>query len=255
MRIIFNLLIIGSILLPVALTAWSLEDEPYMPFHLETTQEFLPEGQHVPVPAGFRFVLIRPMDEGLLLGDFPRRGVCAVPANLTNLEAEIRVAKANAASENVVLPPRMAFFLANRILSGESKWLDPIRYESVINYSRWLILYGNSSDITTQDVLHQANDFYSQLTPQQRAETVLVFIDPEGNKEGIAHLQQKVDPIFQAMPGYLSRGYSRSFGHLGPDEALPILVELHSTGRVIEKVIGSEAVSHWFAKNVCLKAE
>lgn len=227
-----------------ALAEITLEDEDYLPFMVEMTSDYTPEGEEKPLPKGFRCVVLRMEDNQALLVDFPRRGIFSIPADTTNAAAGVEASK-NAkiqGGSNYFAIPRMAMFLANRIVSAESEWEFVLRSDVVNTMSHWYLLYGNSNDAETARAIEVASEFYSSLSNEERAKTLFVYMDLKGNKPGIQEYYDTLQPSIQAMPGYLSRGYCKSFAHVQENDDLPVIVHLSSSGRMLAKETGLNGI-------------
>jgi len=222
----------------------SEEEELRIPFYAQITEEFTPEGVEESIPVDFRFVVLRPLDGNKVLGDFPRRGIYAVDIGNTDIRSLLDSTKEK--TPGSVAVPRMSYFFANKIISGESEWLHPLRYDVVNEFSRWIIVYGNSDEQTTREAIKSADKFYRRLTEENRAKTCLVYLDPLGNKQNIASIAAELKPLIQSMPGYLSRGYVKSLSHIGNEDVLPSLVEVSSSGRILGKYDGLESLQSYF---------
>lgn len=222
-------------------------DENFLPFYAELTQEFSPEDKSIKLEKGERFIILRPLDNELLLVEFPRKGTYKVPYSLTNVEKYIREAKANYEATGLVAP-RMSYFLANKIISAESGWLYPMRFEQVNGFSRWILLYGDSKEDSTLEAIKVADVYYDSLGEKNRSKTALVYMDITGNKTRIQFIADTLKPSIQSMPGYLSRGYSKNLAHLSEEDEFPVLVETQSSGRIVSKCSGLEEINDFFKK-------
>jgi hypothetical protein len=216
-------------------------DERFLPFELYLTEAYQPVGFDYTIDAGTKFVLIRREGDSLV-AEFSRKGVFKVPIDSTDAALQVELIKKGDTS---VIVPRMALFLANRIISGETNWTHPYRSKEVNVMNRWFLLYGQANEASTREAIELADHYYRQLSEDERAVTAFVYMDVAGDKKGIQLIADELEPAIQAMPGYLSRGYSRSFSHLNEDEELPVLVELQSSGTVIDKRIGVAAISDY----------
>ncbi|MGZ0656758.1 hypothetical protein ACWPKS_14225 [Coraliomargarita sp. W4R72] len=237
-RILFSCLIFFNIsFLRAEIT---LADERYLPFTVELTADYTPEGESKPLPQGFRCVVLRMDESGRLLVDFSRRGTFSIPIEVTNAEIAVAASKESARTNtgNVVMIPRMAMFLANRIVTAEKDWEYVLRSDVVNTMTDWYLLYGSSDDLETAKSIEVASAFYSSLPDEQRKKTAFVYMDIEGNKSGIQAYYDTLKPSIQAMPGYLSSGYSKSLAHVGTQDHLPLLVQVASSGRILAKHSG-----------------
>jgi hypothetical protein len=142
----------------------------------------------------------------------------------------------------------MSFFLANRVVTGESLWQNILPLNSLHASDRWILLYGNAKTEETKQAVIAANRHYENLSSEARSRTVFVYMDVPGDKTAVQQLADSVRPKIQCMPGYLSRGYSSSFDHLGKEDELPLLVEVASSGRILDRVNGVEEVTNWLSK-------
>lgn len=217
-------------------------DEDYIPFYAELTQSYATD-QGV-LKKGTRAVVLRPVGATQLKVSISRLGTFTLPAMVTDVHEEIERLQ-DSTDPNLRTVPRMSFFLANRIMSGESGWQDPVRSEVINATSRWLLLYGDASHPETSAAVVAASKFYDNLLPEERAKTVFVFMDIRGDKQAIAKLAATTRPSIQSMPGYLSKGYSKSLDHLDLNQAFPQLVEVASSGRIIHHAKSPEAVRAW----------
>lgn len=224
----------------------SQTEENLIPFQAHLTSDFTPPGVVQAIPAGFRFVVLRPLDGGMVLGEFPRRGNYAVDLDRTDIMQNLIGADGVLANSTVV--PRMSYFFANKIVSGNSNWLNPLRSDVVNKYSRWIIIYGNSDEPQTLDAIEAANRYYSQLSTEDRAQILVVYMDPLGNKANLKSIAEQLTPSIQTMPGYLSKGYSKTLAHFEAEDSMPVVVEVQSSGRVISKQVGLDQVQNYFRK-------
>jgi hypothetical protein len=217
-------------------------DEDLIPFYVELVEDY--ESDIGRLHAGDRLVVVRPVDADHLRVNVSRKGTTTVPSWVTNVTAEISRVK-QGVDVNLKIVPRMSFFLANRVMTGESEWKNPVPGEVINTSKRWLLLYGDAREPATREAVRAASDFYNRLTSSARSETVFVYMDIPGNKKAIGQLAASINPSIQCMPGYLSRGYSKSLDQISPDEALPQFVEVTSSGRMQHHIIGSAAVQTW----------
>ena len=228
-----------------ALAEITLEDEDYLPFMVEMTSDYTPEGEEKPLPKGFRCVVLRMEDNQALLVDFPRRGIFSIPADTTNAAAGVEASK-NAKVQGGSNPCCNSSYgdvsRHNRIVSAESKWEFVLRSHVVNAMSDWYLLYGNSNDAETARAIEVASEFYSSLSNEERAKTLFVYMDLKGNKPGIQEYYDTLQPSIQAMPGYLSRGYCKSFAHIQENDDLPVIVHLSSSGRMLAKETGLNGI-------------
>ena len=67
-------------------------------------------------------------------------------------------------------------------------------------------------------------------------------MDPSGSKGGIQKIAERLEPSIQSMPAYLSKGYSKTLQHLEDDLSMPVLVEVKSSGRIVERVVGVKEI-------------
>ncbi len=241
----FSILVILVILtsVPVSVRLYADvegNDEDFLPFYAELTEDFSPKDDSVELEKGERFIILRPLDDGELLVEFPRKGTYAISSSITNVPKYIEETKANAVTINFV--PRMSYFLANRIISGESGWQYPLRSDTVNCFSRWIFLYGDSSEASTIEAVKLADSYYRELRDMDRAKTALIYMDITGNKAGIQSIADTLKPSIQSMPGYLSRGYSKSLAHLNDIKEFPVLVETQSSGRIVSKHMGLDQI-------------
>lgn len=218
--------------------------EDMLPFKAELSHDFFPEDQSVKLEKGARFVILRPLDNDLLLVEFPRKGIYQISPSITNVSDYIKEAKEKEETSGRV--PRMSYFLANKIISGESGWQYPLRSDTVNCFSRWILFYGDSTEESTIKAIRYADSYYRKLNDADRTNTALVYIDTTGSKTGIQSIADTLKPSIQSMPGYLSRGYSTSLFHIDDEDELPVLVETKSSGRVITKCEGLEQIKHFF---------
>ena len=221
-------------------------DEDLIPFYVEIVEDF--ESEVGLLQKGDRVVVVRPIGADHLRVNLSRKGTTTVPSRVTNVTAEISRIK-RGEDVNLKIVPRMSFFLANRVMSGESEWQNPVPGDVINTSKRWFLLYGDAREPATREAVRAASGFYDSLQPSERAETVFVYMDVPGNKEAIRELAESINPSIQCMPGYLSRGYAKSLDQLNPREALPQLVEVASSGRMKRHILGAEAVKN------CLQRE
>jgi hypothetical protein len=219
-----------------------IQDEDYIPFQAMLTQDI--DAEQGPLRQGERIVVIRPISKNTVHVEVPRKGFHTLHVDVTNLVEEIKARK-NSKDPNFRLDPRMSFFLANRVVTGESAWQHVLRTDLIFTAERWILLYGDAQKESAKQAVVAASDYYSKLDPELREKTIFVYMDVPGNKAAIQELANTTQPTIQCMPGYLSRGYSRSFDHLGQDTQLPLLVELASSGRVLHQVESLEQVVAW----------
>lgn len=219
-----------------------IRDEDYLPFYTVMNRAVVTEDGSLSV--GERVVVLRPMTATSLRVDVPRKGVFTVPIEATDVEAEIDQAKQSTA-QGVPLVPRMALFLTNRMISGESGWQNTLPVEHVHAFKRWILLYGDAQTEATHSVVSMASEYYQLLPQQERARTAFLYMDVAGNKAAIQQMAETLEPSIQCMPGYLSRGYARSLDQMDVSRALPQLIEVAPSGRILDHAIGVLAVRNW----------
>jgi hypothetical protein len=219
-----------------------IRDEDYLPFHTVMNRAIATEDGSLSI--GERVVVLRPMTATSLRVDVPRKGVFTVPFDATDVEAEIDRAK-QLTAEGTPLVPRMALFLTNRMISGESGWQNTLPVEHVHAFKRWILLYGDAQTEATHSVVSMASEYYQSLPQQERARTAFLYMDVEGNKAAIQQMAEALEPSIQCMPGYLSKGYARSLDQMEVRGVLPQLIEVAPSGRILDQVVGVQAVSHW----------
>ncbi|MDQ8207730.1 hypothetical protein QEH52_09430 [Coraliomargarita sp. SDUM461003] len=218
--------------------------EASLPFYAKLVEDYTPENGDRVIPADTRFVLIRPLDDGKLLAEFPRVGHYELSLEQTNVQAEIERERN---TDNVPNMPRMAYFLANRIMTGESVWQNPLRQEDVVETQNWFLLYGDSSEPELLEAVLRLDGYYRSLDETSRKVTVAVYLDTAASKAGIQAIADSVKPSIQAMPAYLSAGYCKSFQHYSASDEMPVLVEVSSSGRVLSKAAGLDAIQAFVA--------
>lgn len=216
-----------------------IEDEDYLPFMVEITEEYLPNGAEQALSEGQRVIVIRMENDQVMVVDVPRRGVFKIPAEVTTAVVEVEKTKAlsQRSDGNFILVPRMAMFLANRVVDAETEWEYPVRSHIVNRMQDWYLLYGHSEDADTGEAIRMASEFYSALPEVERQKTMFVYMDIEGNKPGIQSYYDTLKPSIQTMPGYLSKGYSKVLNHVNGD-SVPLLVHVASSGRILSKHVG-----------------
>jgi hypothetical protein len=219
-----------------------IRDESLIPFYAELNQSVVTEAGAL--AAGERVVVIRPENRESVRVEVPRKGIVTLPVEVTNLAEEIEHAK-NADASNVRQVPRMSFFFANRIISGESGWQDPVHADMIYAYKRWIILYGDANKQTTKSAVIAASKYYESLAPAEQELTLFVYLDVLGEKVAIQELADAIVPKIHSMPGYLSKGYAKSLDQIEAGAELPQLVEVAPSGRILERANGLEAVMVW----------
>lgn len=212
-----------------------IADEDWIPLHAELTAELDTDiGTLYP---GERVVVLRPLTKDTVRVDVPRKGVTTLAVEATNLSVEIENLK-SVKDIRVRIVPRMSLFLANRVASGVSMWQDIVPAEKVYSTKRWLLLYGDATQAPTREAVVAANKYYASLSDEVKETLLFVYMDVPGNKSAIQDLAEYSNPKIDCMPGYLSKGYSQSLDHLVAEKDLPQLVELASSGRVINEAVG-----------------
>lgn len=219
-----------------------VRDEDYIPFQVELIEEV--DTEFGLLRKGERMVIIRPAGTDSIRVEIPRKGILTLPAGVTNLSEEIKQTK-ESENPNMRLDPRMSFFLANRVVTGESNWQDILPPNVLYASSRWILLYGDARSEATKQAVIAASEYYGALEQSEKTATIFVYMDVPGSKAAIQRLADTVAPTIQCMPGYLSQGYSHSLDHIGKDAELPLLVELASSGRILHKVSGIEQITMW----------
>jgi hypothetical protein len=222
-----------------------IRDEDYIPFQAIMQRDW--HTQDGSLLAGERVVVLRPLSSDSIRVDVARKGIFTLPVDATDVCLEIDRAKKSTDS-NFKLIPRMALFLTNRMISGESGWQNPLPIERVYAFDRWILLYGDANTEDTRAAVTKAIDFYSSLPENECIQTALLYMDVVGNKAAIQLMAEELEPSIQCMPGYLSKGYTGSLDHINADHGLPQLVEVASSGRIIDRVEGLQAVDGWFDK-------
>lgn len=219
-----------------------IRDESLIPFYAELNQAV--ETDTGALSGGERVVVIRPETPGSVRVEAPRKGIFTLPVEVTNLAEEIEHAK-NADASNVRQVPRMSFFFANRIISGESGWQDPVHADMIYACKRWIILYGDANKESTKSTVIAASKYYETLAPAEQELTLFVYLDVPGDKVAIQELADAIAPKIHSMPGYLSKGYAKSLDQIEAGAEFPQLVEVASSGRILERANGLEAVMAW----------
>ena len=222
-----------------------IRDEDFIPFQAVMTQDYQAEAASLLL--GERVVVLRPLSADSIRVEVPRKGIFTLPVAVTDVGIEIERVKQSTDS-NFKQIPRMALFLTNRMISGESGWQNRLPVERVHGFDRWILLYGDAQAEDTRAVVKKANAYYSSIPEQARMRTALLYMDVVGNKEAIQSIAEAFEPSIQCMPGYLSKGYSRSLDHIDATREFPQLVEVAPSGRILDHVGGVEAVSIWFDK-------
>lgn len=216
-----------------------VRDEALIPFYAELNQ--IVETEAGTLAKGERVVVIRPESHESVRVEAPRKGIITLPVEVTNLTAEIERAK-NADAYDFKQVPRMALFLANRIVSGESLWQHVIPADVIYSCERWVMLYGDASTEATKSAVVAASKCYEGLSLAEQKTTMFVFLDVFGNKSAIQQLANSVQPKIHTMPGYLSKGYARSLDHIEADSELPQLLEVAPSGRILSRANGLEVI-------------
>lgn len=224
-----------------------IHDEDYIPFY--AILEKAVDTDIGRLDTGQRVVVIRPVDSSHIRVNVSRKGTTTIPVDVTNLASEISKIKGNMVP-NLEIVPRMSFFIANRIVSGESNWKITLRGDRVKKYKRWILLYGDASLEFMPEVVSAASDHYNKLSDADREITLLVYMDVTGVKKSIQELADMVHPSIQCMPGYLSQAYARSFDHIDDDSGLPQIVEVASSGRILHHAAGVAEVKKWLQHNL-----
>ena len=219
-----------------------IQDEDYIPFYAHLEHEIDTEVGRLEL--GQRVVVIRPVDSSHVRVDVSRKGTATIPVSATDLASEMEKIKSKAVP-NVELVPRMSFFLGNRIVSGESNWKVTLRGDRVKQYKRWILLYGDALNESIDNIISIASEHYNDLPDVERDQTLFVYMDIVGNKKSIQDLASRIQPSIQCMPGYLSQAYSRSFDHIDFDRELPQIVEVASSGRLLDSANGTDGVKAW----------
>ena len=244
------LLIFGLFALVINLAAKiAKEDEIYLPFQAHLTENFFPDDNSEKLEEGTLFIILRPLDNDLILVEFPRRGVYSISPDITDVHNLVSDAKKMVEEEYVALRPRMSYFLGNRIISGKSGWQVTLQEIEMKDFTRWILLYGDSDKKSTIEAIEIADTYFVSLDEAERKKTALIYMDPTGNKGNIQSIADALKPSIYSMPAYLSRGYSKSLAHLGDVEEFPFLVELETSGRIISEHEGLDKVKAFFKKN------
>lgn len=221
------------------------EDENRIPFYALLTENLTLPDQDKVLKAGLRFVVIRPVGEEMVLGNFSRLGTYKVPIGITDIPESVIEARSRAGGKVV---PRMAYFLANRIVPGEGGWQHAMRSDDVNKFERWILIYGDSSDALTIQAIESASEAYAEMPDEARSKLCVVYIDITGDKTGIQKIADTLNPAIQAMPGYLAKGYCKSFQHIAAEDKMPLLVEVESSGRIVRKISGLDKMNPFLAK-------
>lgn len=211
-------------------------DEDHLPFNARTTSEIEAGGRVL--PAGTPFVLIR-LEEGRVVADVSRVGVVRIPLAQTDA-LQVERAETEAAWENA---PRMFQFLVNKLAGGEPDWRTMLKPAEVAAFRSWIFFYGRGGDADTVEAARVAAEIYGALPAERRAQTALVFMDVDGDAAAIQSLADAVRPAFQTMPGYLARGYVRSFDHWSERTPLPFFTEVAGSGRILSTNTGLDGLA------------
>jgi hypothetical protein len=220
-----------------------IRDEDYIPFYVSLVRDQNFETASLSV--GERAIVLRPLTPDSLRVEVSRKGIFTLPAHATDVASEIEYAKQSADSQNTKLIPRMALFLTNRMISGESGWQNPLPIETVHAFERWFLLYGKAGEESTERAVRRASEFYSSLPEAERNQMAFLYMDTVGDKASIQAMAEMLEPSIQCMPGYLSRGYTRSLDQFDAEQGMPQLIELAASGRIIERLVGLPALEEW----------
>ncbi len=220
-------------------------NEDYYPFSARLTAEVRVGDAVPPLAAGTPFVLVRVEDDVAVI-DVSRRGVFRVPVASTDIIDLTRDAMRKDA-DDAPETSRMAAFIGNKLLAADSGWRDRLPMPTALKFRTWIFLYADASAPETADVVRAAEAFYSGLDAAARETTALVFMEIHGSKAGIQAVADARRPSFQAMAGYLSRGYTASFAHLDEPSAVPALVAVNAAGRVLARHVGAGVPADFWA--------
>jgi hypothetical protein len=233
--------------LPAADPAASGLEERHLPFSASVTRDTQALGSGEAVAAGTPFVLIR-LEGAVVVADVSRRGVFRLALEHTDVAELARAAAARipSAAEGLALS-RMAMFIGNKLVGEDPDWMTNVPLARGRDFSTWILLYADTRHPAETDAaVVAAQTFYSGLDADTRSRVALVFVEVNGSAEGIAAVAARNRPGFQALPGYLSAGYTRAFAHFEAGESPPLWVKVNQAGTVLARHVGAGDVPEAF---------
>ena len=235
---LFSFLLISSYIF----SGVSESDLAYVPYYANLTESLITPNNEI--KEGTRFIVIR-IEGNRVLGNFSRKGIHELALSKTNIEDLV-------SEKKLVGEPssRIAFFIGNKLASGESNWKYLIHIDEIRQYEEWVILYAPSSDPNIKQLLLQFNKQFLR-SKIESPKTLFVFIDTEGDQKALDQLGNDLDLSIATLPWYLSRGYVKGLGHLSQkDETIfPALAIVKATNNVKSVYQGSNSVLQYLSSS------
>ena len=210
----------------------------YVPYYANLTESL--EISNNTIKAGTRFIVIR-IEEEKVLGNFSRKGIHELTLSQTNIQDLVSEQKQLGESSS-----RIAFFIGNKLVSGESNWKHLIHADEVKQYDEWVILYAPSSGIGIEQSLTDFNESYERAKIKS-PQTIFVYIDTEGNKKILDQLGYDLGLSLATLPWYLSKGYVKGLGHLNEGDELPAIAVVKSTNNIKSIYLGADSVQQYLS--------
>ena len=208
-------------------------DLVYVPYYANLNEALELGGNRI--AEGTRFIVIR-VEEDRVKVNFSRKGIHEIHLSKTNIKDLIsQQKKINLGSS------RIAYFIGNKIASGESNWKKLIHLDEINQYEQWVFFYAASSDSNIRKWLINLNKLCEKAKVDS-PKTLFLYIDTEGNQQNLEKLGAELDLSISSLPWYLSKGYVKGFDHLDNASELPAIVFVSSTNNINSIHSGEESV-------------
>ena len=213
-------------------------DLAYVPYYANLEESIEVSGKQI--KEGTQFIIIR-VEDDQVLANFSRKGIHAIELSKTNIKKLVLEQKKLKQPSS-----RLAYFIGNKIVSGESDWKNLIHIDEVKKYDEWVILYAASSHPDIKDWLSKFNHV-SENTKEHFPNKLHLYIDTEGHQKNLELIGNELDLSIATLPWYLSKGYVKGLGHLILEDELPAIAIIHSTNNIKSIHSGYESVINYLS--------
>lgn len=213
-------------------------DLAYVPYYANLEESIEVSGRQI--KEGTQFIIIR-VEGDQVLANFSRKGIHAIELSKTNIKKLVLEQK------KLKQPfSRLAYFVGNKIATGESNWKNLIHINEVKKYDEWVILYAASSHTNIREIL-LGFDQLSEDSKARFSNKLFLYIDTEGHQRNLDILGYELEISINTLPWYLSKGYVKGLGHLTEEHALPAIAVVHSTNNIKSIHSGNESVMDYLS--------
>jgi len=215
-----------------------VSDLAYVPYYANLEESIEVSGKQI--KEGTQFIIIR-VEDDQVLANFSRKGIHAIELSKTNIKKLVLERKKLKQPSS-----RLAYFIGNKIASGESNWKNLIHINEVKKYDEWVILYTASSHPDIKHLLSEFNQL-AENTKERFSNKLFLYIDTEGDQKNLDLLGNELELSIATLPWYLSKGYIKGLGHLTEEHDLPAIAVVHSTNNIKSIHSGYESVINYLS--------